>query len=428
MTIRSILGVALLALLGSTSLQAQTKKPQPPPQLCIGSSCVGASAAGASGPLKFHPGFYPYFNYAGGANLSRLNNGDAALINSLRPNDNVAGIAIAVMWTTIDTGKTAPNYDWSVIDAYLKAVKSVGKRLWVRVQDARYASNMSVANGAVVVPSWLIAKYGANQVMVDYAPAPRGSAAKRYSQAVTSAYIDMFQAMAARYDGDPSFEGVTLFEETAFGIETGSGAAGSDYSPDAMFTQLYNLMAGVRDSQRGFKTSNVMLSANYLFKSSDSATAWTDVLTHVQKYHMVLGGPDSWIPSWTYPNLPTDGPQQAGPGTRGTNPDYQRALYSDEVYRGWWAGSNDWRGKILFGPDVEITDIGGYITKNMGSAMPTLDQIWQVRGAVDKSQYFFFDINYKQTGNYGGAAQQWATGEYPWVQKAGPTNTVSPYK
>ncbi len=40
------------------------------------------------------------------------------------------------MWTTIDNGTSGPSYDWSVIDAYLKAVKAVNKRLWVRVQDA----------------------------------------------------------------------------------------------------------------------------------------------------------------------------------------------------------------------------------------------------------------------------------------------------
>lgn len=437
MNIRGVLAATLFAvLLGSNGLQAQTKKkPQPPTQVCIGTKCVtsGEVPPEAAGALKFHPGFYGYFNYAGGATLARLNNGDAGLISSMKPNDNMTGIAIAIMWTTIDTGADAPNYDWSVIDAYLKVAKAVGKRLWVRVQDARITKGNSVANGEYVVPHWLIKKYGAENVMVDYAPAPRGSVAKRYSQVVTDAYIAMFQAMAARYDSDPYFEGVTFFEETAFQVETGGSSVtvqtpGADYSANEMFTQLYRLMAGLRDPQRGFKFTNVMLSANYLFKNSDTAAAWTDVLSHIQRYRMVLGGPDSWIPSWTYPNVPMDGPQHAGPGNHGTNPEYRRALYSDEVYRGWWPGTTDWRDKILFGPDVEITDIGGYITHNMGDAIPTLAQIWQVRGNLDRSQYFFFDINYKGTGNYGGPAQQWWTGEYPWVQQAGATNTHSPYQ
>ena len=150
---------------------------------------------------------------------------DQQLIASLKPNDNVEGIAIAIMWRTIDTGKTGgPNYDWSVIDAYLKACKAVNKRLWVRVHDAAYGAGASVANGKRVVPDWMVNKYGLENVEVDYAPAPRGIAAKRYSPTVNNAFIAMYQAMAARYDSDPNFEGVTMFEETAYGIETGGNS------------------------------------------------------------------------------------------------------------------------------------------------------------------------------------------------------------
>ncbi len=438
MDIRGVLAAfaaAVVVMSGTMSAQAGTeKKPQPPPTLCIGSNCAVAPGPSAGGVLKFHPGIYPYFNYAHGVNMSRFNNGDAPLIAGLKNDDNVAGIAIAIMWTSIDKGTSEPSYDWSMIDAYLKAVKAVNKRLWVRVQDAAYSRNWSVANGSVVVPHWLINKYGAENVMLNYSNPPRGVAAKRYSAEVTNAYIDMFQAMAARYDSDPNFEGVTMFEETAYGIDaSGSSVSiqtpGADYNPNGMFTQLYSLMAGLRDPVKGFKHTNVMLSANYLFNGSDSAKNWTDIFNHIKQYHMVLGGPDSWIPSWTYPNLPIDGPQHAGPGASPNNPNYRRALHSDEVYRGWWAGTTDWRGKILFGPDVEMTDFGGYITANMGADTPTLEQIWQVRGPnLDRAQYFFFDINYKPTGNIGTAAQQWSTAQYPWVKKAGQTNTLSPYQ
>ncbi len=415
-------------LVGTGLAQAQSaKRPLPPPQICIGSNCVTSQPA-TTGTLKFHPGMYPFFNYAGGVSSSRFGT-DLPFIQNLKPNDNVAGIAIAVMWATIDKGTTdGPVYDWTVIDAYLKAVKSVNKQLWVRVQDAFYGSNNSVANGNVSVPKWLVAKYGASNVMVDYAPAPRGVAAKRYNTVVNNAYIAMFQAMAARYDSDPNFEGVTMFEETAYGIETGPGSTGADYSPQSMFSHLYALMDGLRDPQKGFKTSNVQLSGNYLFKSSDSAANWEDVFQHIKDHKMMLGGADSWIESWTYPNLPYSGPQQGGPGSPAkTNPQYTRALAADEVYRGWWKGSSDWRGKILFGPDVEISDIGGYVTKSM-KPIPTLEDIWKVRGNLDKAHYFFFDINFQPSGNYGTAAQQWATAQYPWVKSAGPTNTVNPYQ
>jgi hypothetical protein len=433
MELRGLFALAV-ALLSTTAVQAQsTKRPQPPPQVCIGADCVSSPTAPSGDALKFHPGFYPYFNYAGGTNLNKFGNGhdgkDQQLINGLKPNDNVAGIAIAIMWRTIDTGTNAPNYDWSVIDAYLKAVKGVNKRLWVRVQDAFYGNGASTANGSRVVPDWMINKYGAKNVQIDYDNGPRGVAAKRYSATVTNAYIALYQAMAARYDSDPSFEGVTLFEETAYAVDTRANTPGADYSAKGMFDQLYALMAGARDGAKGFKTTNVMVAGNYLFKNSDSAAGWTAVFTQIQKYRMVLGGADSFIASWVYPSLPTASAQITGPGTSNhNNTEYRRGIYSDEVYRGWWKGSTDWRGKILFGPDVEITDIGGYITRNM-NPIPTLADIWEVRGPkLDRSHYFFFDINYRPSGNYGTPAQQWSTAEYPWVQTAGSTNTTNPYQ
>ena len=436
MALRGLIAFVLgIVLFGSSVALAQstTKRPQPPSQICIGSKCATTPEPSAAGALKFHPGVYPYFNYSGGTGLSRFGK-DQTLIATLKPGDNVEGIAIALLWTGIDKGTTGPSYDWSVIDAYLNAVKAVGKRLWVRVQEAELASNASVASGRRIVPAWLISKYGIENVQANYAPVPRGVAAKRYSPVVTQAYIDMFQAMAARYDSDPSFEGVTIFEETAYQIDNSGTSVtvntpGADYSEKAMFDNLYALMAGLRDPAKGFKTSNVQVATNYLFRASDSAANWTDVYTHIQKYRMMAGGPDSWIPSWTFPYLPLAEPQpQRGSNTAATlNPLFKRGLYADEVMRGWVKGSTDWRGKILFGPDVEATDFGGYITKSM-NPLPTLADIWEIRGKVDRAHYFFFDISWEYSGNYGGTAQHWSTGQYPWVKTMGKTNTTNPYQ
>ncbi len=439
MELRRLFGSAIVAAVLVTSAQAadSTKRPAPPPKVCIGSSCVDSPQTSSGSTLKFHPGIYPYFNYAGGVTLGRLGNGsdgkDLSLIRSLKAGDNVEGIAIAIYWRTLDNGTSGPSYDWSVIDAYLAAVKAVGKRLWVRVHDGQITANASVATGRKIVPDWVINKYGIQNVEANYIPVPRGVVAKRYNPAVTQAYIALFQAMAARYDADPSFEGVTMFEETAFGIDNSGTSVtvntpGADYSPSGMFTQLYALMAGMRDPVKGFKTSNIQMAGNYLFRGQDSAANWTDVIKHVVEYKMMLGGPDTWIPSWTYPDGVTALAQTSGPGATASSTTYHRALAADEVFRGWWAGTSDWRGKVLFGPDAEATDFGGYVTRNL-NPIPTLADLWAVRGPkLDNAHYFFFDINYYPTGNYGGPAQQWATGQYPWVKSAGPTNRTNPYQ
>jgi len=117
--------------------------------------------------------------------------------------------------------------------------------------------------------------------------------------------------------------GGTCSASFPFGTSVTLATPGADYAagsnadaPGAptMFGQLYRLMIALRDSNLGFKTSNIQLSANYLFNGSNSAANWMAVLGYVERYHMMLGGTDSWIPAWTYPDLPFDGPQQSGPG------------------------------------------------------------------------------------------------------------------
>ena len=72
---------AATTILISGEVYAQTaeKKPQPPPSVCIGSNCVEAPGPSAGGTLKFHPGFYPFFNYADGISPAEIG-GDLKLM------------------------------------------------------------------------------------------------------------------------------------------------------------------------------------------------------------------------------------------------------------------------------------------------------------------------------------------------------------
>ena len=115
MALRDRLLCASLGVLLSCNLAVAAKRPNPPPQVCIGSTCTTTQPP-TTGSLKYHPGFYPFFNYAGGVSQAKLP-ADLKLIASLQDNDNVQGIAIAIMWRTIDTGTTGPDSDWSLIEA-----------------------------------------------------------------------------------------------------------------------------------------------------------------------------------------------------------------------------------------------------------------------------------------------------------------------
>jgi len=59
------------------------------------------------------------------------------------------------------------------------------------VHDTQITKGASVASGRSVVPKWLVNKYGAQNVMLNYEPVGTGVFTKRYNPNVTGAYIDM---------------------------------------------------------------------------------------------------------------------------------------------------------------------------------------------------------------------------------------------
>jgi hypothetical protein len=420
----------------------------------------GGGGGGNPTSITSNFGLYAWFDYAGGVDNGRYTNGDKGIIEATAPGDGLTGFGAHQMWRTIDSGSgSAAVYDWSVIDNYIASCAKVGKKLWWRFHEALISQKWSVANGQRVVPTWISNAMGGPQFsQFNYSTVAPGILSKRYNATLVQYWINFLKAFVARYDNNPVMEGFTIYEETAInGDSSGTSVTvatpGADYSNQGCQDQLIRIINAVRDpAQINCKRLACTIGQNYLFAGFDSQARWDQIFQACIANNVGMTGPDSWIEDWTYENIPYTNknyPQQNANGSK-TDPTYNtkknRGLYTDRIYRGWYGGT-DYRGKILWAPDMELTDSGGYVTKNM-NPVPTPADIWKVRGpGLDNSHYFFFDVLYGPTGYKAknsdgtlvspnqGPAQAWndsanpTAGVYNWVKTVKPvTNHVSPYK
>jgi hypothetical protein len=435
----------------------------------VGSAASATLTGGSPGSgLKFHPGFYGSFDYSGSVNATRFNGSDRAVINATATNpsvgvatDNLMGFAFILQWLAIDTGTSAPNYDWTVVDLYANAIRAKNKQWWLWSNWSGFVannSNASVTTGANCVPQWLLNQQGAFATLGNYRrsdlnpPSAPGAGvfAKLYNAPILNAYIAFLQAVAARYDNDPNFEGFIHGIGTANpsfnGVDTlGTSQAhlnyNSDYTDAGMVSAFKSIMSRGRAA---FAKSNIWLTTDYLFNEAGSSSysgqdvSWTDVCNTAVANKCILGGVDSWTRNWIYLQTPFTSTGQNAYATV-TNTNFHRGVYSDQVIRGWRSATpgvgQGFRGRMLFAGCQELTEMGGYIGQFSAA------DIWSYRGAaLDNVHYMFYDVGTAQSGNYGlnkspntfwnAATSYDATygqSVYRFIQGAGRTNTVNPY-
>lgn len=397
--------------------------------------------------------------------------------------DNLTGFAFIQKWRAIDAGTSVATYDWSVTDLYANAIGdgtprggTVGKKKqWLWWFDPfRFVSGTprSCSTGFRCCPDWLV-NQGLFQCQGNYRTLGQGVYPKMYNTPVFNAITGLIDAFIARYDSDPYCEGIVFAIGSAMPVLNAVDTLGTsapninydtDYTDSGMLTSYLNLITHVRS-----KTTNLnfWVNTDYLFNEGGSSSwtgqdvQWAQLIQALINSQGGMGGPDSWTQNWVYPNAITSA--GSGSGTTGcltpagasnyaitqnsyspANSCYHRAIYADEVYRGWRAaspGGSGFVGQIRKFSCIELTEMGGSI----GQFAPS--DVWLARGtATDKSQYMAIDINYSQTGNFNTGTSgspkpntYWNTipsGQsgtvtgptvYSWIQTAGATNTVDPY-
>lgn len=421
-----------------------------------GQNAAATTPSAETGGLRANYGMYPSFYYSGGLSTTHFTNSDHGVINASASVPQIAGFHGQSLWRSIDAGvagAAGPAYNWTVLDEYVNACAAAGKQAWFCLAEAFISSGSTVANGGKVVPDWISAQMGGVQFStINYKQPDQagGVATKRYSATLIGYWIKFLTAFVARYDNNPNVEGFTIWEETAYNVDTTgtsvtTATPGADFSGSQQIPQMLRVIAAVRDTnQINAQNLNFCIGANYLFQGQyDTQANWDSVFKALEAAQGGFQGPDTWLQSWTCPCTPLTAvnyPQQnANAATNlphSGNTGYYRSLPADNYYRGWFGGT-DYRGKVICFPRCEVTDLGGYITQSL-SPVPTPGNLYTTRMTYDRPQYFSFDVITVESGYTGngtgafpgaGPAQQWSTGGLPFIKTltVPTTSTVNPY-
>jgi hypothetical protein len=325
-----LLGLAATLAVATTATSA-TIKPNPPSQVCIGTACATSPANPSGEGIKWHPGHY--MSIRG----HRKPDIDLPNIDALANEPLIVGILVEWRWADLEKSKGV--YDFSQIDTYLKRLKALPtkKRMIIRIEERGFGTPTATSHAPI--PSYLQTDpaYGGGEV--NFAS---GTVARIWLQPVMDRYIALFQALGAKYDADPYVEGIGT-EETTIGFYPNKSPAPSDFSFDALTTQLKRLVAASRDA---WPHSNVFVQTNYLGNPGQME----DLIKSLAANQGFAGGPDTNPASWVKEKGLSQG-ERVMNGTAGTGTDYRsvigvknefqvpdfRAGYPDATPAGVWA-------------------------------------------------------------------------------------------
>jgi hypothetical protein len=252
----------VIALLGCLPLAASAAKPpKPPSSICLESSGNCATTTPPGTGIKWHPGHY----------MLVYLDAPQSNLDDIRGESAVLGAQIRYKWADLESSKGV--YNFSRIESDLKYLSSMRKRLVIQIMDRGFGT--TDRNG--IVPDYLLkdAEYHGG-----LARTKTGYIARLWDADVMDRLIALSSALAARFDNEPYFEGITL-AETAASVDLKYSPG--DFSRPALASQLKRLMTSARDQ---WNRTNVFLYTNYLVGELD------DVLSHAYDTRCGVGGPD----------------------------------------------------------------------------------------------------------------------------------------
>jgi hypothetical protein len=356
----SVLAALLVFLVVSTGRTQQLAGgPIPkPPTLCVNSVCP-SSAPGPVSPtppppvtpqpspspsgaaVKWHPGTYVWTAGIPWAGAQDVVNGITAICS----NANITGVQVVLKWSILE-GATAGDYSggFAAVDAMLAKARSCNKRVMVQIAERIFGTptyTQSVGQLSASFPAYLLtSNYGvccgvldATGTELSFGGVVGSTAnsdfygeqaiARLWDPAVMDRLIALSNAYAARYDGNPYFEMLSIGESAVPPFPS--------FWPTGYNTQVMRFHSSV--AQAWPHTLNRM---NLNFTLGDSTMKDFFELCLSLK-NCVVGGPDPEIP---LPNITRQ--IQANEIFRGaqcsgcTARDYRGALA--------WVGEQEWLG------------------------------------------------------------------------------------
>lgn len=240
--------------------------------IVITASFTKGGSAPAPGPVrKLNPGHYALV----GTNSSNVGN-----ILSQIAGTNFKGVYLSLFWGNIET-TTQGVYNWTVIDSALAQCAAAGKKLiismpWVwfnnqNLTPAYIKTNTTYAGGEAVVTSvdtykkWI----------------------KVWHTATRARWIAFLQALAARYDANPTFEAIIL--EEMFGPTKSASATISNFTDFTAQGFIDGQNAVLAACNAAFLQTNVYGLYNWNAVRVNSTSKW-DVQIFIETGDSFAGG------------------------------------------------------------------------------------------------------------------------------------------
>lgn len=189
----------------------------------------------------------------------------------------IKGFRIMVFWKTIEP--TKGNYNWSLIDKYLAAVRP-DQHVIIHFWERDLWNNK--CNASTGIPGYMLPM----TIRMVNANGVEGPCLVRFwEDAPRNELVRVLNALGKRYNDNPKFEGI-MFDETAFGRHpTLSGGAFNTIKLKA----LKDLHSRISDA---FSKSQVIQSMNYL-GGSNPCENLTDLTEHLRRLGHGVTNPDT---------------------------------------------------------------------------------------------------------------------------------------
>ncbi|KWN67844.1 hypothetical protein WM23_06465 [Burkholderia ubonensis] len=217
-------------------------------------------------------------------NFLYTGSGDLKQIDAMIKRPDIDGVQVVYTWKMLEKGKG--KYDFAHIEQDLDYLSSLGKKLFIQIQDRFFepqARNVpSYLLQESVYRGGLVPQYdnpGENQ------PVGSGWVAQQWNPAVRERYQQLLAALAKRFDG--RVMGINL-PETAIDLDTKRD--GTDFSCDKYFNAT---MENLDFASKAFRTSYVVQYVNFWPCEWDNDHHYMSRLFSFAKQNSIgLGGPD----------------------------------------------------------------------------------------------------------------------------------------
>jgi hypothetical protein len=193
----------------------------------------------------------------------------------------VKGVLMRRTWSQVEP--TVGAYDFQAIDqtfAAIAASRNPGCQLWVMVEYKSFGPS-PVRHPA---PAYLARYQALNSEGV-------ASSLMMWEPVVGDAYVRLMQALAARYDANPRFEGFVMQESALgfFGEYSQDVAAGGTYTADRWRDALVRYVGACGAA---FKQSRCMAFMNFIRGGTEHMAAVSRAIAAVPNNRACMSGPD----------------------------------------------------------------------------------------------------------------------------------------